>query len=204
MYYSVRGTLIHRELNFAVVECGGVGYQCYITANTARQLPSVGTEAMLYTYLNVREDAMELFGFADRSELNCFRLLTSVSGVGPKAGLAILSELTPERVALAAASGNHKEFSRAQGVGPKLAQRIVLELKDKVGLPSAADGIVTANDGAVGVVSVSHNAAEAVNALTMLGFSSGEASAAVGKLDSELSVEELVRQSLKLLGKRGG
>ncbi len=203
MYYSVRGTLIHREMNFAVVECGGVGYQCFITANTARQMPNIGADAMLYTFLNVREDAMELFGFADRSELNCFRLLTSVSGVGPKVGLAILSELTPERVALAAASGNHKEFARAQGVGPKLAQRIVLELKDKVGLPSATGGIVTQNEIPAGVISVSQGAAEAVNALTMLGFSSSEASAAVGKLDSTLSVEALVRQALKALGKRG-
>lgn len=204
MYYSVHGTLIHRELNFAVIECGGVGYQCFITANTARQLPSVGSETMLYTYLNVREDLMELFGFADRSELTCFRLLTSVSGVGPRVGLAILSELTPERVALAVASGNHKEFSRAQGVGPKLAQRIVLELKDKVGLPSAGDGIVASTDMPSGVVSVSQGAAEAVSALTMLGFSSSEASAAVGKLDSTLPVEDLVRQALKLLGKQRG
>ena len=203
MYYSVRGTLIHREMNFAVVECGGVGYQCFITVNTARQLPNIGSETMLYTYLNVREDAMELFGFADRSELNCFRLLTSVGGVGPKVGLSILSELTPERVALAAASGNHKEFTRAQGVGPKLAQRIVLELKDKVGLPSATGGIVTQTELPTGVISVSQGAAEAVSALTMLGFSSGEASAAVGKLDSALPVEELVRQALKQLGKRG-
>ncbi len=203
MYYSVRGTLIHREMNYAVVECGGVGYQCFITANTARQLPNIGSEAMLYTFLNVREDVMELFGFADRSELNCFRLLTSVSGVGPKVGLAILSELTPERVALAAASGNHKEFSRAQGVGPKLAQRIVLELKDKVGLPSATEGIAAKADPSVGVVNASQSAVDAVNALTMLGFSSGEASAAVGKLDSALSVEEMVRQALKQLGKRG-
>lgn len=203
MYYSVRGTLIHREMNFAVVECGGVGYRCFITANTARQLPNIGSEALLYTHLNVREDAMELFGFADRSELNCFKLLTSVSGVGSKVGLAILSELTPERVALAAASGNHKEFARAQGVGPKLAQRIVLELKDKVGLPSATNGISLPSEASMGALNVSQGAAEAVNALTMLGFSSGEASAAVGKLDSTLPVEQLVREALKLLGKRG-
>ncbi len=203
MYYSVRGTLIHREMNFAVVECGGVGYQCFITMNTARQLPNIGSEALLYTHLNVREDAMELFGFADRSELNCFKLLTSVSGVGSKVGLAILSELTPERVALAAASGNHKEFTRAQGVGPKLAQRIVLELKDKVGLPSATSGIALPSESPMGALNVSQGAAEAVNALTMLGFSSGEASAAVGKLDSGLPVEQLVREALKLLGKRG-
>ena len=203
MYYSVRGTLIHREMNFAVVECGGVGYQCFITANTARQLPNIGSEAMLYTFLNVREDAMELFGFADRSELLCFRLLTSVSGVGPKVGLAILSELTPERVALAVASGNHKEFVKAQGVGPKLAQRIVLELKDKVGLPAASSGVVIQESANVGVISVSQGAADAVNALTMLGFSSSEASAVVGKLDSTLPVEDLVRLALKELGTRG-
>lgn len=202
MYYSVRGTLIHRETNMAVIECGGVGYQCFITANTARQLPSVNDEAMLYTFLNVREDAMELFGFADRGELACFKLLTSVTGVGPKVGLAILSQLSPEKVAMAAASGDFKALTKAQGVGPKLAQRIVLELKDKVGLPSAAPGIVTGTNVPSAGFGASSAAAEAVSALAMLGFSAGEASAAVGKLDSTLSVEELVRGALKILGKR--
>ncbi len=202
MLYSLRGTLIHREMNLAVVECGGVGYQCFVTLNTARQLPQVGSETMLYTILNVREDAVELFGFADNSELACFKLLTSVNGVGPKAGLAILSELSPERVALAIASGDYKALTRAQGVGPKLAQRIALELKDKVGLPSATGGAVLDNGMPVGGINASGNAAEAVGALTMLGFSAGEASAAVAKLDSDLSVEELVRQALRALGRR--
>lgn len=202
MLYSVRGTLIHRETNMAVVECGGVGYQCFVTLNTARQLPQLGSEVMLYTILNVREDAAELFGFADNNELACFKMLTSVNGVGPKAGLAILSELTPERVVLAIASGDYKALTRAQGVGPKLAQRIALELKDKVGLPSAGGGIVTDSGAPVGGVNASGNAAEAVGALTMLGFTAGEASAAVAKLDSELSVEEMVRQALRTLGRR--
>ncbi len=202
MLYSLRGTLIHREMNLAVVECGGVGYQCFITLNTARQLPQVGAEVMLYTILNVREDAVELFGFADNSELACFKLLTSVNGVGPKAGLAILSELSPERVALAVASGDYKALTRAQGVGPKLAQRISLELKDKFGLPSATNAVVLDTGTAVGGVSASGNAAEAVGALTMLGFSAGEASAAVAKLDSNLTVEEMVRQALRALGRR--
>ena len=202
MLYSVRGTLIHREMNLAVVECGGVGYQCFITLNTARQLPQVGAEVMLYTILNVREDAVELFGFADNGELACFKLLTSVNGVGPKAGLAILSELSPERVALAVASGDYKALTRAQGVGPKLAQRITLELKDKFGLPSATDGIMLDTGKSVGGFNASGNAAEAVGALTMLGFSAGEASAAVAKLDSELTVEEIVRQALRALGRR--
>lgn len=202
MLYSVRGTLIHRETNVAVVECGGVGYRCSVTLNTARRLPDVGEEVLLYTILNVREDAVDLFGFADRSELACFKLLTSVNGVGPKAGLAILSELTPERVALAAATGDHKAFTRAQGVGPKLAQRVVLELKDKVGLPSAADGVSMNATPSVGVVSASRGAEEAVSALTMLGFTASEASAAVGKLDSSLPVDQLVREALKMLGRR--
>ena len=201
MLYSVRGTLVHREPQLAVVECGGVGYQCSVTMNTARRLPDVGGEVMLYTILNVREDAVDLFGFADRAELNCFKMLTAVNGVGPKAGLSILSELTPDRVALAAATGDHKAFTRAQGVGPKLAQRIVLELKDKVGLPPAG-GVVLSAPSARGIVSASRAAEEAVSALTMLGFSASEASAAVSKLDGALPVEELIRQALKTLGRR--
>lgn len=200
MLYSVRGTLIHREPQLAVVECGGVGYQCAVTMNTARRLPDIGKEVMLYTFLNVREDAVDLFGFADREELNCFKLLTAVNGVGPKAGLAILSELTPDRVVLAASTGDHKSFTRAQGVGPKLAQRIVLELKDKVGLPTT-DPASLGDLPSAGAVSASSHVQEAVGALTMLGFSAGEASAAVAKLDSDLPVQELIRQALKSLGR---
>ena len=201
MLYSVRGTLVHREPQLAVVECGGVGYQCSVTLNTARRLPDVGDEVMLYTILNVREDAVDLFGFADRAELACFKMLTAVNGVGPKAGLSILSELSPDRVALAAATGDHKAFTRAQGVGPKLAQRIVLELKDKVGV-STENAVDLSAPSSVGAVSASHAAQEAVGALTMLGFSASEASAAVAKLDSALPVEVLVREALKTLGKR--
>ncbi len=201
MLYSVRGTLVHREPQLAVVECGGVGYQCSVTMNTARRLPDVGDEVMLYTILNVREDAVDLFGFADRAELNCFKMLTAVNGVGPKAGLSILSELSPDRVALAAATGDHKAFTRAQGVGPKLAQRIVLELKDKVGV-STDNTLDVSMPSSVGAVSASRAVEEAVSALTMLGFSASEASVAVSKLDSALPVEVLVREALKTLGKR--
>lgn len=200
MLYSVRGTLIRAEARLAVVECGGVGFRCYITMNTARQLPALGEEVLLYTILSVREDAMELFGFADQGELNCFRQLTAVSGVGPKAAVAVLSELSPEKVALAVASGDYKAITRAQGVGPKLAQRIVLEMKDKVGHLSPSSGAVPP---AGGVVSAAGAAAEAVSALTMLGFTPGEASAAVGKLDSALPVEELVRLALKAMARKG-
>lgn len=199
MIYSVKGTLIHIEPKLAVVECGGVGLACNITMNTARQLPSQGQEVQLYTILNVREDAMELFGFAEQTERRCFTQLTSVTGVGPKAALAILSELSPDKLALAVAAGDYKTITRAQGVGPKLAQRVVLELKDKVGaLQSGGDFEMPQ-----GAVSAAGNAAEAVNALTVLGFSASEASAAVGKLDSALPVNELVRMALKNLARKG-
>lgn len=201
MLYSVRGKLIHAQPNAAVIECGGVGFLCHITMTTARALPALGAEATLYTIMNVREDAIELFGFAEQAELNCFKQLTAVTGVGPKAGLAILSELTPERVALAAVSGDYKALTRAQGVGPKLAQRIVLELKDKVGALAPSEGAALSTD--TGVVSAAGNAAEAVNALSVLGFTPGEASVAVGKLDSALPVETLVREALRMLAKRG-
>ena len=199
MLYSVKGELIHMEPQMAVICCGGVGFRCRITMNTARQLPAVGSEAMLYTMMNVREDAIELFGFADQGELNCFKQLTAITGVGPKAAIAILSELSPERVALAVASGDYKTLTRAPGVGPKLAQRIVLEMKDKVGALQTSGG-AELPQGAV--VSAAGNAAEAVNALSVLGFTPGEASAAVGKLDSALPVETLVRQALKSLGRK--
>ena len=200
MLYSLKGELIHLEPRMAVISCGGVGFRCQITMNTARRLPAIGGEAMLYTVMNVREDAIELFGFADQEELSCFKLLTAVSGVGPKVGLSILSELSPERVALAVATGDYKALTRAEGVGPKLAQRIALELKDKVGAAGAAAG---AELPAAGAPSASGNAAQAVDALTVLGFSAGEASAVVGRLDSALPVETLVREALKQLARRG-
>lgn len=199
MLYSLKGTLLHLEPRMAVISCGGVGFRCHITMNTARQLPAVGQEAYLYTILNVREDAIELFGFADQGELNCFKLLTSISGVGPKVGNAILSELSPDKVAMACASGDYKTLTRAQGVGPKLAQRIVLEMKDKVGVSVTGPTEMPVSGG---IVSASGNAEQAVKALTVLGFTAGEASAAVGKLDSTLSVEEMVKTALKALARR--
>ena len=204
MLYSVKGELLHLEPKMAVVSCGGVGFRLQITMNTARQLPSIGSEAMLYTFMNVREDAIELFGFADQQELNSFKMLTAISGVGPKVGLSILSELTPERVALAVASGDFKALTKAAGVGPKLAQRIVLELKDKVGAGLTTSASMGGVDLPAAVtVSASSNAAQAVEALTVLGFTASEASAAVGKLDSALPVETLIRDALKMLARRG-
>lgn len=196
MFYSVKGTLIHAEPSFAVVECGGVGFKCFTTLSTQRALPQIGAQVTLYTHLNVREDALDLFGFATMSELNCYKMLTGVSGVGPKVGLAILSELAPEQVAMAVATGDSKTLTRAAGVGSKLAQRITLELRDKVNaMETSASGFVPA-----GVVSASANAGAAVNALTVLGYSPTDAAALVGRFDSTLPVEELIRLSLKSLG----
>lgn len=195
MIYSVKGKLIHAEPRLAVVECGGVGMACQITLQTAQRLPSVGSEVMLYTMMNVREDAIELYGFAEQKELTSFKQLTTVSGVGPKVGIAILSELSPERVAMAIAAGDYKALTKASGVGPKLAQRIVLELKDKCSMVATDMGDMPV----AGSVSAAGNAAQAVSALTVLGFSAGEAAAAVGKLDSSLPVEQLVRQALRSL-----
>ena len=151
--------------------------------------------------MNVREDALELFGFAAQEELASFKQLTAISGVGPKVGLSILSELSPEKVALAVAAGDYKALTKAVGVGPKLAQRIVLEMKDKVKVLTSSSGDFEMPSG--GVASAAGNAAQAVDALTVLGFTAGEASAAVSKLDSTLPVETLVRDALKMLARRG-
>ena len=191
------------EPGIAVIECGGVGFKCLTTLVTQRNLPPLGSQAMLYTYLSVREDAMDLFGFATMQELNCFRMLTSVSGVGAKVGLSILSELTPEQVAMAAASGDSKTLTRAAGVGTKLAQRIVLELQDKVKkeFGSGAKGM-DLGIGSAGIVSASSHAAEAVSALSVLGYAPTDAASVVAKFDSSLPVEDLIRLSLKDLSSR--
>lgn len=181
----------------AVIECAGVGFKCFTSLNTMRTLPKTGEEAKLYTHLNVREDALDLFGFATITELNCFKMLTGVNGVGPKAGLAILSELTPEKIAAAVASGDSKILTRASGVGPKLAKRIVLELKDKVKSIGTVNGFTPSVN-----QSAASNAEAAVEALAVLGYTPSDAASVVGKFDSSLPVEELIRLSLKSLGGR--
>lgn len=195
MIYSLNGILIHTEPGFAVVECGGVGFKCQTTANTLRKLPKTGEKVFFYTYLNVREDALDLFGFADEKELGCFKMLISVSGVGPKAALSILSDITPEKFALYVASGDSKALTKAQGIGSKTAQRIVLELKDKVSKEQIAVGFKNMP------VSASGNTEEAVNALMVLGYTRSEASLAAARQDAQLPVEEIVRLSLRLLAK---
>lgn len=193
--------MVHRDTLSVALETGGVAFQCSTTLSTLKTIGEKGSTATLYTYLNVREDALDLFGFATEQELECFKLLISVSGVGPKAALSILSELTPDKLALCLATGDSKSITRAQGVGPKLAQRVVLELKDKLakGLELPAD---SPEIQAAGLAAADGNAAEAVSALTMLGYSQSEAAMAVSKLDGDLPVEALIKQALKQLARQ--
>lgn len=201
MFYSITGRVVHRDTQSVALETGGVAFQCSTTLSTLKTIGEKGSTATLYTYLNVREDALDLFGFATEQELECFKLLISVSGVGPKAALSILSELTPDKLALCLATGDSKSITRAQGVGPKLAQRVVLELKDKLakGLELPAD---SPEIQAAGLAAADGNASEAVSALVMLGYSQSEAAVAVSKLDGALPVEELIKQALKQLARQ--
>lgn len=201
MFYSITGRVVRLDAQSVALETGGVAFRCSTTLQSLKTVGAVGATATLYTYLYVREDALDLFGFASEQELDCFKLLISVSGVGPKAALSILSELTPEKLALSIATGDNKAITKAQGVGPKLAQRVVLELKDKLakGLEMPA---TTPEIQAAGLAASEGNAAEAVSALTMLGYTQSEASVAVSKTDGSLSVEEIIKQALKLLAKQ--
>ncbi len=203
MFYSLTGKLVHMEPGVVAVECGGVAFKCFTSMNTQKNMPRIGETATVYTHLNVREDALDLYGFSTKSELNCYKMLTTISGVGPKAALSILSEMTPEGVAMAAASGDSKKFTKASGVGPKLAQRIVLELKDRVKKMGFTGGALelTGTDDA-GIVSASQNAEQAVQALIVLGYTQSEAAQAVAKLDGSLSTEELIRGALKSMASR--
>lgn len=196
MIYSVRGRLAAVEPNLAVVECAGVGYAVRTSSVTVSRLPSIGEEAMLYTYLHISENAVELFGFHDQNELNCFKMLISVTRVGPKAALSVLSNVTPERFALCVASGDAKTISKAPGIGLKTAQRIILELKDKMSKEAAASGFT---DAALPVVEDSSNAGEAIAALVVLGYSQSEAASVITRLDPSMTVEDMIKAGLRAL-----
>ncbi len=159
MFYSITGKVVYSDTQSVALETGGVAFKCNTTLNSLKRIGERGNTVTLYTHLNVREDALDLFGFYTEQELECFKLLISVSGVGPKAAISILSELTPEKLALSIATGDSKAITKAQGVGPKLAQRVVLELKDKLakGLELPAD---SPEIQAAGVAAAEGNAAE--------------------------------------------
>lgn len=201
MIYSLNGTILCTEPNAVVIECGGVGYRCLTTMNTLRALPKVGETAMVYTHMIVREDAVELCGFAEKSELNCFRLLTSVSGVGAKVAAAILSELSVERLAMAVSSGDSKALTKANGVGSKIAQRIILELKDKVKQLSPVSSSPAAISGGA-AVPTGGNFEKALGALAVLGYAPDEVTPFMSSIDPELPVERIIGETLKAIGKK--
>ena len=199
MFYSITGGVAFVDESSVALDCGGVAFRLFATQQTLKKCSVPGDVVTLYTHLNVREDALDLFGFYDKNELECFKLLTAVSGVGPKAALAILSQLTPDRLAVCVAGGDVKAITAAQGVGPKLAQRVVLELKGK--LEGFADSAALGDIAAAQKATVSYAGEDAVNALVMLGYSRAQASIAVGKLDANLSTEDMIKQALKTLAR---
>ncbi|MBQ6266406.1 MAG: Holliday junction branch migration protein RuvA [Clostridia bacterium] len=200
MFYSITGGVVFTDESSVALDCGGVAFRLFATQQTLRKCSVIGDVLTLYTHLNVREDALDLYGFYDKNELECFKLLTAVSGVGPKAALAILSQLTPDRLAVCVAGGDVKAITAAQGVGPKLAQRVVLELRGK--LDGFADSAALGDIAAAQKATVSYAGEDAVNALVMLGYSRAEASIAVGRLDANLSTEDMIKQALKALAKK--
>ena len=196
MFYYVSGTVAHVEPYLAVIDCGGVGCACRTTNQTLSRL-TVGQKGKLFTHLYVREELFELYGFATEDELNCFRLLIGVSGVGPKAALSILSATTPEGLAMSIITGDEKALTVAQGIGKKIAQRIILELKDKL-----AKGQIAAKGesyGGTGVTVIPQNkSSEASAALAVLGYSPAEVAQALKGIDMEnLELEQIVKQALK-------
>ncbi len=197
MFYSLTGKIIYKDEQTVAISCGGVGFKCFTTRNSLAKLSLQSGEVTVFTHLNVREDALDLFGFATNDELDAFKLLITVSGVGPKAALAILSELSPDAFAVAVASGDTKAITAANGVGPKLAQRVVMELKDKIANVSFISEESSSVSNAVTSANSMSNTSEAIAALTALGYSQTEASVAVSKFSPNLSVEELIKGALK-------
>lgn len=196
MIYSIRGNLINIYENFLIVEVNGIGYKCLTDNFTLSKLSScLNSEIKLYTYMNVREDTIFLFAFLDHIRLKCFKNLLSVSGVGSKVALALLSEFSPEQLFSLIASNDSKSLTKAHGLGKKLAQRIILELRDKVS--SEVNDIDTID---AGIVSASKNICEASNALSVLGYSNKEIMPILSKLDNSLSVETLIKEVLKHMG----
>ena len=196
MIYSLSGTLLEKTVSGAVIECAGVGYLVSIPGSAAGALPAVGEKATLFTSLHVSENDVSLYGFSTLADREMFSLLTGVSGVGPKVGLAILSAIAPGQIALAVSAGDFKSLTAANGVGPKLAQRLVLELRDKLGAWQSTG--VSLDD--VQPRATSGSAGQAVAALVSLGYSQSEAAAAVASIDPSLPLAEVIRLALRSVG----
>ena len=201
MFYYLDGTVAEILPGLAVIDCGGVGYACKTTNNTLAALKK-GQRGKLYTHLNVGEGIFELYGFSAQNELNSFRMLIGVSGVGPKAALAILSSATPEALAMAVVTEDAKALTAAPGIGKKIAQRIILELKDKMARETAGGLDFSGGKGVPAAPLFASKVTEAAQALAVLGYSSQEGQMALKGVDVEnLPLEEIIRQSLKKMVK---
>jgi Holliday junction DNA helicase RuvA len=207
MFYYITGKLAHLDPTFAVLDVGGVGYKLTISGSTHSAMPphlsvSEAPTVKLYTYLAVREDDIELFGFASEEELSSFKMLISVSGVGPKAALSILTQMTPQKLAIAICTDDKKAIAKANGIGPKTAARIILELKDKLSKEAIAETDLSspADDELAAVIGSSSKRRDAEDALAVLGYSRSEASAALRSIDTDnLELDEIIRLALKKL-----
>lgn len=199
MIYSITGLLRQVAPTYCVIEACGVGYQCSASTYTLSSLPGRGQEVTLLTHLWVKEDGVELFGFSTEQEKHCFRLLIGVSGVGPRVALAILSDATPDRLMLSIAAGDAKALTRAQGVGAKLAQRIILELRDKVTDEDIGSsfGEEQGTIAALGESAKNTAKSEAISALVALGYGQTDAAAVIAPMEESLVVDELIRRALK-------
>ena len=210
MFYYISGKLAHLENGVAVLDAGGVGYKLTISGTTYDAMPPNRSvkeppQVLLYTYMAVREDGIELFGFASETELASFKLLISVSGVGPKAAMSILSLLTPEKFALAVCSDDRKTIAKANGIGPKTAARIILELKDKLMKEHTGEDLLAAigsENASVAATGKRGKLSEAVDALLVLGYSRAEAMNALKDLNTDgMELEEIIRVTLKKMMK---
>ena len=191
MYYYIKGTFVQKNDNYIVVDANGVGYMIYTSLNSMQNTGEIGKKITIYTYLHVREDVMDLFGFTTIEEKNMFMQLISVSGVGPKAALSILSVTTPAKFAVAVITNDVKTITKASGVGPKMAQRVILELKDKMKTDELEIDLEDESDDIL-----SDNRSEAISALVVLGYSSNDAQKAIKGIDGTLSVEEIIKKAL--------
>lgn len=200
MIYSLRGKIIEKFSDAVVIDCMGVGYICKTTDNTLASIGSIGSEASVYTYMNIYQDGIDLFGFNDKEELNCFRMLISVSGVGPKAALSVLSVNTPQQFAFKVASKDSKGLTSAKGVGKKMADRIILELRDKI---SETEDISVSADKSVSSSEIySSDISDAVSALIVLGYEQSEIMPYLKDIDTSKGTSYIIKQVLKMIGSK--
>lgn len=202
MFYYLKGELSYREHGLCVIDCGGVGYKLTVSMNTSDTLVSkLGKEVKLFTHLAVREDGIELFGFGSNEERLCFNQLTSVSGVGPKVAMSILSTMTPDKLALAICTEDVKAIAKSPGIGTKTAARIVLELKDKISGEVMASAEAAKLDVHSSAVPKNSNLSEAVEALIVLGYDKNSVLSALKGADVSLDTGEIIKVALKKLAR---